>query len=58
MWPIEAGEASLLAGRIPVLLASCHRPTAAIGLAIRSQRRLAFWPPGDPGGAGTGRPGQ
>src|SRR5689334_504325 len=34
-----AGEASLLAGSSPVLLASCHRPTTASGLMRRYQPR-------------------
>src|ERR1700689_2331512 len=36
---IEAGDASLLAGRIPALLAACQRPTAATGLMRRYQPR-------------------
>src|ERR1035441_4814380 len=43
---IEAGETSLLAGRIPVLLAACHRPTTATGLTRRYQWRLRLRRPG------------
>ena len=34
---IEAGDASLLAGSRPVLLATCHRPTTTSRLTTRDQ---------------------
>jgi len=56
----------LLAGRIPLLLAACHRPTKATGLTMRYQLRdrlrraddIAGAPPTAPGTspAGAGSP--
>jgi len=44
---IEAGEASLLAGRIPLLLAACQRTTTTTGLMRRYQLRWRLRRAGD-----------